>query len=175
MHFTDTFSHMSYPTHDELTADEETLPAYERITVPPEFEDFNGHMNIAHYLTTASWGAERALWDWGVPQDWVQREQRGTFSAEHHLRYFHEVHVGAEISTRVRAVARSERALHLQVLLLNDTERVLAYVMELLTVHVDLTTRRTAAWPDAVAKGLDAAVARHAAIDWPLSGCLAVR
>lgn len=166
---------MHYPTYDDVLSAGALLPAYERRTVPPEFEDFNGHMNIAHYLTTASWGAEHALHAWGVPPDWVEREQRGTFSAEHHLRYFHEVHVGAEISTRVRAVARSERALHLHVLLLNDTERVVAYSMELLTVHADLRTRRTAAWPSDVAAGLDAAVTRHAPLDWPLSGCLAVR
>lgn len=166
---------MHYPTYDDLTGVPDLLPAYEQRTVPPEFEDFNGHMNIAHYLTTASWGAEHALRAWGVPADWVEREQRGTFSAEHHLRYFREVHVGAAISTRVRAIARSARGLHLQVFLLNDTERELSYTMELLTLHVDLATRRAATWPADVAAGLDRAVAAHAALDWATSGCLAVR
>lgn len=166
---------MPYPTYDDVLAAGAILPAYERRTVPPDFEDHNGHMNVAHYLTIASWGAQNALHDWGVPVDWVEREKLGTFSAEHHLRYFHEVHVGAEVSTRVRAVARSERGLLLHVLLLNDTERTIAYSMELLTVHVDLSARRTSAWPDEVAAGIDAAIAAHADVDWPLSGCLTVR
>lgn len=167
--------HMHYPTYAEVMEASDLLPEQHRLTVPPEFEDFNGHMNIAHYLTTASWGAEHALRSWGVPEDWVRREQRGTFSAEHHLRYFHEVHVGADISVRVRAVARSPRAAHLHCYLLDHTQHRLAYTMELLTVHIDMTTRRTTTWPEPIATAIDAAVARHSALDWPVSGCLAVR
>lgn len=166
---------MHYPTYDDVLAVSDLLPEHNRLVVPPDFEDYNGHMNIAHYLTTASWGAEYAMRSWGVPADWVRSEQKGMFSAEHHLRYFHEVHVGAEISVHVRAVARSARGLHLQCHLLDHTTRRLAYTMELLSVHVDMATRRSAAWPEHVAAGFDAAIEAHRALDWPLSGCLAVR
>jgi acyl-CoA thioester hydrolase len=166
---------MPQPTYADLTARIDLLPAHQRLVVPPEFEDHNGHMNIAHYLTTTSWGVQHAFHAWGVPESWMGEARVGTFSAEHHLTYLGEVHVGAEVSVRVRCVARSARGLHVVGYLLDDTHRTLAYVMELLTLHVDLTTRRTRPWPDDVAAGLDRAVAAHAVLDWPVTGCLAVR
>lgn len=164
-----------HPTYDDLTAEPDLLPGYEPGRVPSAYLDHNGHVNVAHYLTTVSWGIQHAFWDWGVPRDWITTAGRGTFTAEHHLTYLAELHVGSEISVRVRAVARSARGSHVVGYLLDDTHRRLAYVMELLTVHVDLSTRRSAVWPDDVAAGLDAAVARHADLGWPVRGCLAVR
>lgn len=166
---------MSAPTYDDLTSRPDLLPAYERLVVPPEFEDHNGHMNIAHYLTTTSWGVQHAFHAWGMPEEWLEGGGLSTFSAEHHLTYLGEVHAGAEVSVRVRALARSARAMHVVAWLLDDTERRVAYAMELLTLHVDLRTRRTVVWDDALAARLDEVVAAHAGLDWPTRGCLAVR
>ena len=161
------------PSYDELAV----LPAYNPLTVPPEFEDLNGHMNIAHYLTTAGWGVEFAYRDTGLTADRHLVDQLGTFTAEQHLVYLSEVLVGSEVSVRVRFLARSARALHAQAYLLDDTHGRLSYTMEIVTIHIDFATRRTTPWPDAVAAAFDARIAEHAALPWaaPLSGCMGVR
>lgn len=153
------------------------MPAYNSITVPPDFEDFNGHMNIAHYLTTASWGVEYAYRDAGLAEDRHVVDGLGTFTAEQHLIYRSEVLVGSDVSVRVRFVGRSERALHVQAYLLDDTNRRLSYTMEIVSLHIDFATRRTTPWPAGVAATLDARVAEHADLPWaaPLSGSMAVR
>ena len=161
------------PTYDDVVV----LPAYNALTVPPEFEDRNGHMNIAHYLTVASWGVEHAMQAAGVAPDWHETEKLGSFTAEHHIVYLREVHVGSEVSVRVRYVGRSARALHLQAFLLDDTNRVVAYVLEVMAVHIDFRTRRTSVWPDGLGATFDGLVAEHDALPWPapLSGSLALR
>lgn len=161
------------PTYDDLLP----LPAHNAQTVPPEYEDINGHLNIAHYLTIASWGVEHAFRAAGLAADRHVVERLGTFAAEHHLVYLSEVHVGSEVSVRVRFLGRSARALHLQAYLVDDTHRRLSYTMELVSVHIDFATRRTTPWRDDTAASLDAVVAEHAALLWVpvLSGSMSVR
>ena len=161
------------PTYDQLNR----LPAYNRLVVPPDYEDVNGHMNIAHYLTVASWGVEYAFRAAGMAEDWQSSEGLSAFTAEHHLVYLHEVHVGSEGSVRVRFLGRSARAVHVQAYLLDDTTRQVSYTMELISLHVALAARRTATWPEELAASFDRLVAEHGALTWevPVCGSMALR
>ena len=78
---------------------------------------------------------------------------------------------------RVRVLGRSARAAHVQVYLLDDGAQQLSYVMEEIFLHIDMQTRRTADWPEAVAAGLDERIARDDALPWQplLSGSMALR
>lgn len=163
----------SLPTYDDVFV----LPAHNALTVPPDFEDRNGHMNIAHYLTVASWGVEYAMQAAGVAPDRHETEGLGFFTAEHHIVYLREVHVGSEVSVRVRFLGRSARALHLQAFLLDDTHQDLAYVLEVMAVHIDFRTRRTTPWPEALSTTWDGLIGHHDSLSWPapLSGSMALR
>jgi acyl-CoA thioester hydrolase len=50
-------------------------------------------------------------------------------------------------------------------------------VIEEIFLHLDMGTRRTAPWPEDVAKGLDGRIAEHAELSWQptLSGSMALR
>lgn len=160
------------PTYDELAA----LPAYAAQSVPAAFEDINGHMNIRHYLGIASEGLDESLVEVGIPQNWVATGA-AVFSAEHHLTYLHELHTGNRVSVRVRFVGRSERAAHVLVYLLDDSHQRVCYVMEEIFLRIDMTTRKTAPWPDDIAERMDKRAAEHAALPFPapLSGSMALR
>jgi acyl-CoA thioesterase FadM len=140
------------------------------------FEDANGHLNVRHYTGIASEGLDESLVDLGIPHDWPAKGH-GCFSAEHHLTYLAELLTGAEISSRVRLLGRSERAAHALVYLLDDTNQRLSFVMEEILLHVDLATRRTAPWPEDVAKALDQQIALQADLPWEpdVSGSLKLR
>lgn len=153
------------PQYSQLIATPDCLPAFERGVVPADFEDSNGHMNTAHYLIKASWAVHHALLTWGIPADWVD-QGHATFNVEHHLRYLHEVYIGADISVRVRAVGRSHRAIHVVAYLLDETTQRLAYTMEAVLVHVDLGTRRSSVWPPGVAGDLDVVITKQATLAW---------
>lgn len=163
----------THPSYDQVAA----LPAYCQQSIPVAYEDFNGHLNVRHYLGIASEGLDESLAEVGIPMNWPQSDGQAIFSAEHHLTYLSELRTGDKISVRVRLVGRSERAAHIVVYLLDDTHQKISYVMEEVALHMDMATRKTSPWPDDVAAQLDERIAAEADLGWtaPLSGSMALR
>ncbi len=163
----------THPTYDQLFG----LPAYVEQPVPMPFEDMNGHLNVRHYLGIASEGLDESLVGLGIPQNWPISAGHACFSAEHHCTYLTELRTGDMMSARVRLLGRSERAAHALVYLLDETHQQLSYVMEEIFLHIDMTTRRTAPWPEDVAANIDRRVSEDAELPFPaaLSGCLSLR
>lgn len=163
----------AHPSYSELAK----LPAYSEQSVPAAFEDVNGHMNIRHYAGIASEGLDESLTECGIPQNWPTTAGSGVFTAEHHMTYLAELRTGDDISARVRLLARSERAMHVLVYLLDDSHERISYVMEEIFLHVSMELRRTAPWPDDVAVQLDERIEAHQSLpfDSPVSGSMALR
>ena len=63
------------------------------------------------------------------------------------------------MSTRVRLLGRSERAVHCLAYLLDDTHEKVSFVMEEVFLHIDMETRLSAPWPEDVAAALDQRIA----------------
>lgn len=164
---------MTQPSYEQVSA----LPTYLPQVVPAAFEDINGHMNIRHYVGIASEGLDESLVGVGITQNWPSTAGQGIFSAEHHMTYLAELRTGDQISVRVRLIGRSERAVHAQVFLLDDTHQRLSYVMEEIFLHIDMAARKTAPWPEDVAAAIDERIAEAAALPWPacLSGSMKLR
>lgn len=153
------------------------LPAQIDRTVPSEYIDENGHMNIGRYLELGAVGLwERCKNDLGMPAGYVRERQLSNFTAEHHLRYVAEILQGERLSVHVRLVERSDKALHALSLIVNRSREQVACVMETILVHVDMQTRRPTSFPDDVAPLIDAGLALDD-VEWPapLSGAMGVR
>jgi len=161
-----------HPTYDQLVG----LPAYSAQPVPVAFEDINGHLNVRHYTGIASEGLDESLVELGIPQNWPMHGH-ACFSAEHHVTYLNELRTGSTMSARVRLLGRSQRAAHVLVYLLDDSNQRLSCVMEEIFLHIDMGTRRTAPWPADVAAALDGRIAEHAELPWKpdVSGCMTLR
>ena len=161
------------PTYEQLSA----LPAFCEQVVPQGFEDINGHLNIRHYVGIASEGLDESLVDLGIPIQWPNIAGQAVFTAEHHMRYPHELLTGDRLSVRVRLIGRSDRALHVLVYLLDETHQRVSFVMEEIALHVDLETRKTSDWPADVAAQLDERIAEHEKLPFEadLSGSLKLR
>ena len=161
-----------HPTYEQLV----DLPAYTEQPVPIAFEDANGHLNVRHYTGIASEGLDESLVAQGIPQNWPATGH-ACFSAEHHLSYLAEMRTGDLMSTRVRLLGRSERAAHALVYLLDESHQRLSFVMEEIFLHIDMETRRTAAWPEDVAAALDRRIADDAGLPWEpdVSGSMTLR
>ena len=166
-------SSVAQPTYEQVAA----LPAFAEMSVPTAFEDLNGHLNIRHYLGIASEGLDESLVEVGILQQWPTVAGSAVFTAEHHLTYLSELRTGDKISTRVRLLGRSERAAHVVVYLLDDGKQKVSYVMEEVFLHIDMESRLTAPWPEAVAAGLDERVVRDQGLSWEpaLSGSMSLR
>jgi acyl-CoA thioesterase FadM len=160
------------PTYQQL----DVLPAYGRQPVPTAFEDVNGHLNVRHYTGIASEGLDDSMVPLGIPKNWPALGH-ACFAAEHHLVYLAELRTGDRISARSRLLARSERAAHALVYLLDDSHQRLSFVMEEIFLHIDMETRRTAPWPEDVAAALDQRIAEDAELPWEpdVSGSMGLR
>lgn len=149
------------PSADQVLA----LPAELSCTVPPEFEDTNGHMNIRHYFdlqTRAVAGLfERIGYTLGEGGPRV-----GPFTLEQHLRYHREVLVGHEVSAHLRLVGRDDRLLHGMAFLVNRTERVLANTFEFVLGNVDLDERRLTPFAGPAADAVDREIEQHCDVGW---------
>jgi acyl-CoA thioester hydrolase len=164
---------VNVPTYEQV----DEVPRHLERVVPADYIDENGHMNIGRYLElggTALWlRCQREL---GMPEDYIEQRGLSTFTAEHHLTYHAEMLEGHDVSVRVRLVARSAKVLHAVCLVVDETNRRLACTMETTVVHMDMTQRRPADFPDDVAALIDAAlVADERSWPAPLCGAMGVR
>ncbi|MCY7395658.1 MAG: thioesterase family protein [Nocardioides sp.] len=164
---------MTQPSYDDVVS----LPASLSQSVPVAFEDINGHLNIRHYVGIASEGLDDSLVELGIPQMWPISAGQAVFSAEHHMTYFAELRTGDKISVRVRMLGRSERAAHVLVFLVDETHHRVSYAMEEIFLHVDMESRATSPWPQAVAGAFDERITEHQALPWdaPVSGSMSLR
>lgn len=151
--------------------DVEHLPASHRVTVPEEWTDLNGHMNVRHYLQVHDTAVEALFRGLGFDQAFVDTRRRSFFDLEHHLGYHREVLEGDEISAHVRLLGRSAKVVHVMGYVVNRRTREVASTMECATAHVDLVTRRTVDLADEHAGALDATLAEHAALSWQSQTC----
>lgn len=164
----------SLPTLDQLLAIEPTL---ER-TVPPDFIDLNGHMNIGRYLEIGSTGIWRlAQTRLGMTDDYIPARGMSTFTVEQHLTYLSELREGELVSVHPRLLDAGDKALHLVALIVDRTHGRLACVLESSLVHVDMATRRATPFPPDVAALVATEVAADRELGWdpPLSGTMGVR
>jgi acyl-CoA thioester hydrolase len=153
------------------------LPAWVDTLVTADFIDENGHMNVRHYLELDVLGTTLLCTGTGIDDGYRAERRMGAFTAEHHLRYFSELHEGEKLSVHVRVLARSSRTVHMMTFLLDRTHGRLANTLELLLVHVDMDSRRAIPFPEDIAAGFDRHLAEDARVGWraPVCGVMGIR
>jgi len=163
---------MRYPPVDlnQLTV----LPQTNQMTIPEDYLDEMGHMNIAYYVhlyNRAAWG----MFEWlGISFKRMQTVDGGMFALEQHIRYLAEVHVGETVLIRSRVLGLSAKRLHFIHFMINQTTDKLASTFEVLASYANLKTRRTAAFPDEFVHDIRAKLVGHQALGWdaPMCGML---
>jgi acyl-CoA thioester hydrolase len=161
------------PTFDQVLA----LPTLLEGQVTPDFIDANGHMNIRHYLDAGALGADVICRHIGIDDAYRAGRRLGVFTAEHHIRYFSEMHEGDKYSVHTAFVERSSKAGHLLSFILDREAERLACTVDIILVGVGMDTRRPADFPGDVAAGFDTLIAEARALSWPLplSGAMGIR
>ena len=161
------------PSYDEVSA----LPLLLEGEVTADFIDANGHMNIRHYLDAGAFGADVLCRAIGIDDAYRSDRRLGVFTAEHHIRYFSEMHLGTKFSGHSVLVERSSKTAHLLSFVVDRDNERLACTVEIMLVGVGMDTRRPADFPGDVADRMDDLVRESGELDWPLplSGSIRVR
>ena len=151
------------------------LPATYEATIPEDYLDMMGHMNIAWYLhlfMRATGGVFEMI---GLNHAYMESQHAGTFALETHTRYLSEVRVDHHITLRTRFIDRSPKRLHLLHFMFNNDKQDVASTYEVISAHIDMNIRRMAPYPPFIADKFDAILAEHRALDWPPPICGAMK
>ncbi|WP_043646062.1 thioesterase family protein [Caenispirillum salinarum] len=144
-----------------------TVPAQpHQETVKPDWVDYNGHMNVAYYVLAFDHATDTFLDSVGMDAAWRERTGNSVFVVEAHVTYDREVHEGDPLTVHSRPLEVGTKTLRLFHRMEHGTEGFLAATNEVMILHVDMATRRTAPWPDDVRSALESAVAAFDA-PWP--------
>lgn len=150
------------------------LSATYSVTIPDEYLDAMGHMNVMWYTHLFSMGISSALQQAGLLWEKVSGGHGGTFVLESHMRYLSEIRVGQTAEVFPRLLARSEKRYHVMQFMTNRTKRDISATQEAVIAYVDLRTRRMAPMPKEAQQVLDGLIEVHRQLQWeaPLSGIL---
>jgi acyl-CoA thioesterase FadM len=110
--------------------------------VQPEWLDSNGHMNLAYYIVVFDRGTDAWLEMAGLGAAFRARTKRTTFAVESHVLYRKEVRLGDALLVRTRVVEGGGKRLHFVHEMTSGG--ALVAMQEVLSLHVDLNTRRAA-------------------------------
>ena len=152
---------------DKITA----LPRIYQTTIPEEYRDMMGHMNIRWYMLLYD-EAGIPLYDMlGLTLDYYAQNGAGGFDLEHHVHYLNEVNIGDTVAFYARLLSRSAKRLHYMLFMVNETRGLLSSTFECVNSHADLTIRRTSPFPPHAVAQIDALLTRHRALDWDAPVC----
>ena len=151
------------------------LPMYLRKTIPAEYLDLMGHMNIRWYFDMFAKSGHRFFASHGLSEDYFREGKFGVFTLKQFIQYFAEVRVGQTVAVHTRLIGRSERRFHFMHFMLNETNSRLAATFEGLITHADLTRRRSTPMPVHISEKFDATLARDANLGWETPVCGAIQ
>ncbi|MDF1792931.1 MAG: thioesterase family protein [Thalassobaculaceae bacterium] len=131
--------------------------------VRPDWIDYNGHMNVGYYLVAFDIATEEVCVHLGVGEAYRRANDASIFVLEAHVTYDREVIEGAPLAFRSRIVDRDAKRFHLIHHMYHAEDGFLAATNELMCMHMDLTTKRSAPLPDQAAARLDTLFEAHQA------------
>ena len=141
------------------------LPVTLERRIPPDWTDYNGHVNEARYLDLGSQASDGLMVLVGADPDYVAGGF-SFFTAESHVRYLAELSAGDGVRATTQVLGGEGRKLHL-FHSIDRADGTPAATVETLLLHVDLSTRRSCPPAPAVAERIAALAEAHARLPLP--------
>jgi acyl-CoA thioester hydrolase len=146
-----------------------TLPApflAHKASVLPEWIDRNGHLNLAYYIVIFDQATDALFDALGIGSRFTDVTGTSLFVVETHTTYERELMLGESVTVNALVLGADAKRLHFtHEMFRADGSRAASH--ELLAVHVDMKTRRSAPFGTEAASRLSAAVASHAKLPRP--------
>jgi acyl-CoA thioester hydrolase len=138
-----------------------------RDVVRPEWIDHNHHMNMGYYVVVFDLATDEFFRFVGLDAEHRKSHKVTTFSLEAHVTYHREVREGDPLRFTTQLLAYDAKRLHYIHAMYHATEGYLASTNELMSLHVDLATRRGAPMAPSILERLAAIQAVHARLPRP--------
>lgn len=110
-------------------------------SVLPEWLDYNGHMNVAYYISTFDLGVDALKATYGIDSNYIESAQRSTVALEAHITYQNEASLGEELRVDTRILDFDAKRTHLYQEMYRGED--LLATQETLSISFDLKARRS--------------------------------
>jgi len=154
------------PSLDELKALPAPFPCKVR-QIEPHWIDHNGHLNMAYYNVIMDESVGDLFRLMGLGPTYRKERNGSTMTAECHVRYLREVHLGDPLQVSMRLLGVDEKRIHFFEELRHATEGWLSATSENVGLHIDMSVRRVAPFPPDIAERLRAVADAHARLPRP--------
>lgn len=135
--------------------------------VPPQWIDYNGHMNVAYYVLAFDHATDAFLDYLGMGPNYRDRENCSTFVVETHVNYQRELVAGDPMRITTQLLGFDSKRIHYFHRLYHAARGFLSATTELMVIHVDLDERHSASMPLPVLDRLGAVMAQHIQLSRP--------
>ncbi len=135
--------------------------------IEPQWIDYNGHLNMAYYNVMFDRAIDEMWLQLGIGPAYMTARHCSTFTAECHVRYLREIHLGDPVQVSVFLLGADEKRLHTFEELRHATEGWLSATSENLTLHIDMEARKVAPFPPDIQTRARAIVESYAGVPRP--------
>ncbi|MDB5618696.1 thioesterase family protein [Tardiphaga sp.] len=150
----------SAETTDDLTR--QPVPYLTSVQqIEPQWIDYNGHLNMAYYNVLFDRAIDELWLRLGIGPQYMKARNNSTFTAECHVRYIREIHLGDPAQVSVLLIAADDKRLHTFKELRHATEGWLSATSENMTLHMDMDARKVAPFPPDIAARVQALADAH--------------
>ena len=122
--------------------------------VKPEWIDHNGHMNVAFFVLAFDEATDAAYEHWGIGMDYPDTSGCSVFTLGINVDYLGELFEGDAIRVETKLVDHDAKRIHYFHRMIETDSGKLVATNECLCMNVDLTSRKSAPFPDDVAEKL---------------------
>jgi acyl-CoA thioester hydrolase len=133
----------------------------------PQWIDYNGHLNMAYYNVMMDRAIDELWLQLGIGSTYMKERHGSTFTAECHVRYLREIHLGDPVQVTVYLLAADEKRIHTFEELRHATEGWISATSENITLHIDMSARKVAPFPPDIRARIAEIANVHAAVPRP--------
>src|SRR6202051_287398 len=135
--------------------------------IEPQWIDYNGHLNMAYYNVMFDRAIDELWLKLGIGPTYMRERHGSSFTAECHVRYLREIHLGDPVQVSILLVGADEKRLHTFEELRHASEGWLSATSENMTIHIDMTARKTAPFPADIRARIETVANAHSTIPRP--------
>lgn len=134
--------------------------------VEKDWIDYNGHLNMAYYNVLFDRCSDGAFEIMGMGPDYARDRRLTIYTAEVHVCYVRELHLGDRVTVTFHLLDRDDKRLRAYQEI-RHADGWLAATSESLSLHIDMAGPKVAPFPADIQARVDALLAAHAGLPMP--------
>lgn len=162
---------------DNLLEQALLLPLTHHQTIPAEYMDLNGHMNVMYYTHVGNMALRSFFDSMGLHDKLFIPGRRGMFALRQVISYVNELREGEEIEVHSGLIGYDRKRIHFMHYIISLTHQRVAAYDERLAMYIDMSVRRSTEFEPEIVAQLEPLRQEHAATGWQpqISGAIQLR